>query len=366
MFNMLGMPTNTSNSLGNQLNNTLGPSAPNWGSLPTFTSVLPLLQLPVFLAAPVQLETEGVRIFEKGKFPWHLIYATAMYNKTLPSKRNRFNFAADCDMSVSKALLDSPFAWTEVLNDVPALTSSGDSKNAMQNYAADLDTSPELALEDSTFDWRQALTGVRSDEAATAYGAATKVGSAERAEYELKNGNIFISADEPMTLKDGATTIAIARGVKALVLKSDRGLAIYNLHDTHRKALLVSKGELEVPVEIGQALILSDGVVDELQDAEFGSTIAVRHIEKIDLSTSTMFQFEFSIPSAMQSIAPLKHLRISKKEKDKIANREISKVAALLTVMGAGEPYKYVTPAAPTAFVPQSTRLASRSDAAIK
>ena len=157
----------------------------------------------------------------------------------------------------------------------------------------------------------------------------------------LQNGNTVFAPVNTIKLVAGEEVLTIKPGAKVLVLKTDRELGVYNLHDRNSDDVTVScKGKI-VSVPPGQFIVHSEKPVLEFDEINPGKPIPYRDVERRECGGAVFFCGEFSIPGAITSVSMLKDfIKSTDPYKQKFAS-DIKKMAAIRSQLRKGSgPFK--------------------------
>ncbi len=167
---------------------------------------------------------------------------------------------------------------------------------------------------------------------------------------DLTQGNALFAPSKDIIVLTNLGEISIGAGSFVCVLKPEPGVvAVYDLHDGKDKKVTVkTKGET-LSLVPGKQIILSNRSEKELEFEKINPArrIAYRKLESRNLPSGTkIYAGEFSIPSAMLYVKPLRTLLLSDKKEDrKLADCLLKNFVIMEDVFGSeGEPYKMPRP----------------------
>lgn len=181
--------------------------------------------------------------------------------------------------------------------------------------------------------------GISSMQPAGEHGTTSKKPIAMRSGHQLISPNVDLKIETPFG------DVEIDAGSVALVLVSDESLAVYALDDQHRDAIRVNcRGALHSPglrLSPGRQLIVGSSEFKSFSEVNPIEEIAYRNINSKEIGKFSVFSAEFSIPSAIESIASLKNLLISKdSESVKLANHLKKTIAAMMQMKSGADRFQ--------------------------
>lgn len=165
-------------------------------------------------------------------------------------------------------------------------------------------------------------------------------------EVNIQNGNVLFvpTVDTVVVTPNGNVKIA-AKSVVLVSTSADR-LAVYDLEDQHKGSVSIEAG--------GHSVVLSPGrhaLITQHHGAEFAQinaieTVAHRNVSSVLKNGTRAHLSEFSIPTALDTVAPLKAMVLSSHpEAKKIASRMMKTTAVVMQLGGgAGQYHHYFKP----------------------
>jgi hypothetical protein len=161
--------------------------------------------------------------------------------------------------------------------------------------------------------------------------------------FNLDDGNVLFAPDKAITVQTQSGIVHIPGGAIAFVMASGSDVAVYDLHQTSQEAMKVVTGNKLVTLDPGRLLVLTQ---QETRDFErvVGRCrcIGYRNAEEEDINGSIRaFGMDFSIPSIVSNVIPLKQMLNATSGPDKAAMDKILKNSALLMELTASAgPFK--------------------------
>ncbi len=103
------------------------------------------------------------------------------------------------------------------------------------------------------------------------------------------------------------TTITLKKGSLVLILTDKNNLAIYNLHDQNKDSVIVNATNHKFKLNPGQQVTLSTFKnINDFTVVNLARKIGYRNIKAINYKNASIFVTDFSIPSTIMAIKPLK------------------------------------------------------------
>ncbi|MBX9686410.1 MAG: hypothetical protein K2X27_06880, partial [Candidatus Obscuribacterales bacterium] len=170
-------------------------------------------------------------------------------------------------------------------------------------------------------------------------GPATKEGT-----FDLQFGNILFAPDRNIIVQTPLGAVFIPGGSIAFIMNTGNEVAIYDLHDEPGPDIKVIVGSKHVELsKPGDFAILTSSDSKRFTEVDsYLRWIAYRKPRGPGKEQNVrVFAGEFSLPSALTEVIPLRAMRASKAPLDKQAVDKIMKNAVImLRISGGGSPYK--------------------------
>lgn len=161
--------------------------------------------------------------------------------------------------------------------------------------------------------------------------------------FNLDRGSaIFSPNDGDIVVRTHEGDIHIAQGSVVQVYETGANVAILNLDDVRKGAVRIVAGDRVLTLQPGKELVLTRETTPSFERVNPMPRIATRNTSKLELGDRlTGFLSEFSIPSALTQIIPLKKLVASVDPRDRRLAHSLLKNAVLFTHFAAtAGPYK--------------------------
>jgi hypothetical protein len=160
--------------------------------------------------------------------------------------------------------------------------------------------------------------------------------------FNLPRGVALFNAKKPIVVGTQEGNVHIDKGSLAFVVETGHDVAVYNLHDKHSGGLNVVVGKILVTVPPGKQLVLTRKPGANFKEVNPGARIAYRNAKEMKLTGDvTGFISDFSIPSAIANIPPLKKMLTSARpDERRIAQQLLKNSVILADVFGSLGPYQ--------------------------
>ncbi|MDX2107000.1 MAG: hypothetical protein SFY67_11410 [Candidatus Melainabacteria bacterium] len=135
----------------------------------------------------------------------------------------------------------------------------------------------------------------------------------------IDKGNVVFAPNQDIVVGTHEGNVHIPKGAVVLIMETGADVAIANLHQNNTNDVKIVSGGKLVSLCPGRALLLSRVDTDDFNDvAHPFQTIGFRKPDVKKLNDSiTAFKMEFSIPSAMSKVQPIRQMMKSKDPQDK-------------------------------------------------
>ncbi len=152
--------------------------------------------------------------------------------------------------------------------------------------------------------------------------------------YILNHGNVVFAPFVDTTIKTPHGTVWLAAHSVALVMETKHGLAVYDIHDNRKNAVLVHANQQQIHLSPGRHVLLSDHTSQQFDAINPVELIQYRGLTLSKLNNGlNIYTSEFSIPSACYAVKPLAQLMSSKhKEATKLSSHILKTTAALMSL----------------------------------
>jgi hypothetical protein len=209
-----------------------------------------------------------------------------------------------------------------------------------------------------------AILGATSATAKVLYGSVSdmqkKSSGVQRAGAvvkELPHGARLLSADQDTLFETSMGQVFVAKGALALIVCDQGTLSVYNLDDTRSGAVVLTAGSEKITLAPGRHATVTSGEARDFDLVNPIRTLGYRGLSSRKLENSRakgsliLHSSEFSLPSAIATVAPLKSLISSSDRAQSKVGRHLLKTAAIMqTISTQNVPYQLMAPPQTTAM----------------
>lgn len=142
-------------------------------------------------------------------------------------------------------------------------------------------------------------------------------------------------------IKTAFGEIAIDANCLVAIFCTERGTSIFNLDDSHRNAVRLTHGTHHINIPAGRHISVSSSKsFDSINPVE---SIGHRKFNEIQFGGFKVFESEFSIPSAINALKPLKQILSSNEPSSQRIKRHLMKtIASLLQMNRSSERFQQI------------------------
>jgi hypothetical protein len=137
-----------------------------------------------------------------------------------------------------------------------------------------------------------------------------------------------------------------------LILSFNGGLAVYDLDDAHKSAVSVSAQGQEFKLFPGMNVVVTSNAVKSFEQINPAQIFAYRNIRSHEIGAGMKaFSTEFFVPTALQTVLPLKQLLSSKQPNARrMVEHVLKTTAATMQLKSKGGQYQQIMRPVATAF----------------
>lgn len=158
----------------------------------------------------------------------------------------------------------------------------------------------------------------------------------------IKKGNVLFVPFKDTTVETPKGNVHIKAKSVALVSISEAGLAVYDLEDQHKGSVSVESNGHNIVLSPGRHVLVTAHHKAEFAQVNAIETVAHRNVSSTIKNGTKAHVTEFSIPTALDTIAPLKAMvKSSHPEAKKIADRMMKTTAIILQIGGGAGQYQH-------------------------
>ena len=174
---------------------------------------------------------------------------------------------------------------------------------------------------------------------------------------KLDSGALLLAPDHDSKVETSFGTVDVASGSVVLLIASEKTLAVYDLHDGHKGAVTLSKGEQRTTLSPGRSAILTSSNTQTFEEINPAQTVAYRALDSKSALGAKLYQAEFEMFSMMRGLKGINHMAQSDNAQARKAAASVFKTAAILTQLRqGGEQFTYHAAPQMTAYAPQVSR----------
>jgi hypothetical protein len=151
--------------------------------------------------------------------------------------------------------------------------------------------------------------------------------------FNLDRGNVLFNPSQNIVVGTHEGNVYIGPGSHVLVMETGHDVIIYNLHDDAPERVSIVAANKKLVLEPGRILVLTRQKTNNFESLLTPCHgIGYRNIKQVDLDNSIKaFYGDFSIPSALTIVVPLKKLLSSNDPRDKRTLERIIKTSSMLS-----------------------------------
>ncbi len=163
----------------------------------------------------------------------------------------------------------------------------------------------------------------------------------------LNHGPLLLLPEQNTVVDTPFGSVSVAAGSVALIVSSGTGIAVYNLHDAHSNAVVLSSGGDTVTVSPGRTALLAGPTSGTFEQVNPAPIVGYRRVTSKELDgRGRLYQAEFEIMSMVQGQPAIRQLMHSDNAKTRKTMDHLIKTAVILWQLSqSGEQYKMYVPA---------------------
>jgi hypothetical protein len=170
----------------------------------------------------------------------------------------------------------------------------------------------------------------------------------------LKNGSVVFAPSRDTVVNTPFGTVKIAAKSLVLVMAFQHGLGVFDMHDVHSRAVVVSAGDKELTLSPGMQAVITHDSVRSFEQINPAQLFGYSGLRDRNLGYGLKaFISEFSVTQAISAVTPLKQLVNSEHPQAQKHAKHLLKTAAILNQMHSGT-YEQIARTQLTAYQSQS------------
>jgi hypothetical protein len=158
---------------------------------------------------------------------------------------------------------------------------------------------------------------------------------------------LLLAPDHNTVVDTKYGAVVVSAGSVALLISTEQGLAVYDLHDTHKGAVEIRRDDHNTTLIPGTSAVLTSTATKSFEEINPAQFVNYRGLNTGALSSETkVYLAEFEIMSMMQGLKPLGCMAASENPMKRKTMANMLKTAAILMEVTQGrEPFKpFATP----------------------
>lgn len=155
--------------------------------------------------------------------------------------------------------------------------------------------------------------------------------------FSLQKGSILAAPEKDRCIETQFGSVKVGAGSVALVLAFSDGIAVYNLHDQNSNSVSITAGGKRIKVLPGESALIAKDSIGSLAEINPADAISHRYVSSQSLENGLKaFSSQYSIPSAMSAILPLRELMQSNQPHARRTAKQLLKTTAVLMHLQSG------------------------------
>ncbi len=164
-----------------------------------------------------------------------------------------------------------------------------------------------------------------------------ETGFTSASSFNLQRGSILAAPEKDRCIETQFGSVKVGAGSIALVLAFSDGIAVYNLHDQNSNSVSVTAGGKRIKVLPGESAVIAKDSIGSLAEINPADAISHRYVSSQSLENGLKaFSSQYSIPSAMSAILPLRELMQSNQPHARRTAKQLLKTTAVLMHLQSG------------------------------
>jgi len=153
----------------------------------------------------------------------------------------------------------------------------------------------------------------------------------------LNSGSMLVAPMTDVSIETPLGAVQVAANSLVLVMSFDDGVAIFNFDDSNRHSVRLNTGDKQLSIAPGQSLIVTRNSNAALCDINPAQLIAHRSVTERHLGNGLKaIHSEFSVPSALAAVVPIKSLMSSKHPHAVRTAKHLLKTTSVLLQLQSG------------------------------
>jgi hypothetical protein len=328
----------------------------------TATSLSPEFTKPITIALPTSANTLPITGTSSNRplYASHIPgsqglanFSIAAIDGSLSSSSSNINFAGQ--INNNKVTEPRWISETELqTGEIPATVFEGESFGIKNEISSILEMDEASDLPSSNNNTQAVLRAEYAGAGSLLTGGVSRtVTNPQTKVVNLKRGSVIFATDKDTVVSTQFCNIKIAANSVAMIMAFGKGVAVYNLLDKHKDAVVATLGDRNISIRPGAVTVVCSGEINSLREVNPAQVIGYRDLQthKLDCNLQ-IFSGQFSIIHAMANVIPLRAMVNSRTSQSKKTAAQILKTAAILNQLNVAD-YQQIIKPTQTAFLGQ-------------
>ncbi len=158
----------------------------------------------------------------------------------------------------------------------------------------------------------------------------------------LSNDKLILATKKGTVVETAFGNIAVGAKSIVLIMVSPTGTAVFNLHDTHKNAVVINVGNKSIPISPGQHVTVAPAALESFDIANPAESVSHRNLNHHDCGGGMQaFTSEFAITAAISNVKALREMIVLNHSHGRHMTSNVLKTAAIVAqINNRFEPYQ--------------------------
>ncbi len=153
----------------------------------------------------------------------------------------------------------------------------------------------------------------------------------------VENGPLLVAPQQDEVIDTPYGSVTVAAKSLVLIIASEKGLAVYNLHDVCKKAVTLTRNGHSVNITPGSHALFVGSAVESFEHANPAQFVRYRHLTSKPIDDATkLYRAEFDVTSMLNGLPAFKDLLASQDQETRKTMVNVLKTAAILMQLSQG------------------------------
>jgi hypothetical protein len=158
----------------------------------------------------------------------------------------------------------------------------------------------------------------------------------------LERGALLLSPTQKTVVETPFGTVGVGAKSLVLLIAFAKGLAVYDLHDSHKNAVMVNCGNHSVSLSPGRTAVVAGDGVESFEEINPVQWAGYRKMSTLAMgSGSKLYQSEFDIMSVLRGLSPASMLNSDNQALRRATQSVLKNAALLMQLSNSREQYTY-------------------------